>query len=145
MKPFSSPISVRRPFWMSCAIDGRWKLLRACALVPFIMCASTAASAAGSPFGGGEQLRRLDPGDALELIAERAADPDRLAGEADHHAPDHLGWASRSLPLMPVAALTPLRMPLTHSFDQRSPHRFVVTSAPSMRREHVAQLLARAA
>ena len=34
---------------------------------------------------------------------------------------------------MPVAALTPLRIPFTHSFDQRSPQRFVVASAPSMR------------
>ena len=45
ISPFSSPISVLRPFWMSCAIEGRWVLLRACALVPFCMCASTAASA----------------------------------------------------------------------------------------------------
>ena len=35
-------------------------------------------------------------------------------------------WRSMPLPDSPVEAPMPLRMPLTHNFDQRSPHRFVV-------------------
>ena len=41
-------------------------------------------------------------------------------------------WLSRALPPSPVAAETPLRMPLTHSLVQRSPHRLSVACAVSM-------------
>ena len=145
MKPFSSPISVRAALLDVLRHRGALEVAARLRTRPLHHVRLDRGERGRIALRGGEQLRRLEAGDALELIAERLPDPDRLAGEADHHAADHRHGASRSLPLMPVAALTPLRMPLTHSFDQRSPHRLVVDGGAVDRREHVAQLLRRAA
>ena len=69
------------------------------------------------PFHGDPELMRL----AVRSVQDQTLTTWRM-----------IGWASRSLPPRPVDALTPLRMPLTQSFDQRTPHRFVVVAAPSI-------------
>ena len=124
MNPLMKSISVRRPLCMSCAIEGRCRSLRA-AVVASRIAPSTSSS-------GRVALRRgrASPARCGDLRADsrargRPAPPRRRAG--CRRGGSRL--LSRSLPPMPVAAVTPLRIPLTHSFDQRSPQRLVVACA----------------
>ena len=54
-----------------------------------IMAASTSARAVASPSEASAQRFGVDAADVLELVAERLADPDRLAAETDHDPADH--------------------------------------------------------
>ena len=115
-------------------------LLRACAPVLLRHVRLDLGERRRIAFGCGEQARGLDAGDRVELIAERVADPDRLAGEADHDAADHVvrvalvaAHAGRGADAVAHAVDAELRPALAPQVGGRL--------RAVDRREHVAQLL----
>ena len=84
IKPLINSISVRRPFCMSCPMEGRYPL--AVRLLSLKRCSSQArigplVALAGTRYRLGRQMQNL-----LQLIALRLPDTDRFAAEPDGEA-----------------------------------------------------------
>ena len=126
--PLMNSISVRRPFCHVLAhrraLPGRRRPASQALLVTGLHRCFVALASAG------DRLRRQMQ-NVLELIAVRLANADRLAAEPRREMADRLALEHLAAADQPVQAESPFCMALATSFDQRSPHRLLVTLALS--------------